>query len=138
MLNKKGQGVTLTEVLVVMLIIAILAALALPQFAATRERALSKEAKANLKLIDAAEKIYRMENAIYYPYAAGQVDDPATINDKLKLSISETNWNYSLVGDGSGGTYSAYANRSGTGGYYDCEYSLNSSGGDPTGNSNCP
>ncbi len=136
MLLCRKQGVTLTEILTVIIIIAILAALALPQFATTRERALSKEAKANLKIIDAAEKIYRMEVGFYYPYS-GTYSDPADINANLKLSLTENNWDYSITG-GSGSAYTATANRQGSGGYLDCQYSVSDSSGEPTPNASCP
>jgi general secretion pathway protein G len=46
---------TLLEFLVVIIIIGILAALALPNFGKAKEHALGKEAIANLKLMAAAE-----------------------------------------------------------------------------------
>lgn len=136
MLLRRVRAVTLTEILTVLIIIAILAALALPQFATTRERALSKEAKANLKIIDAAEKIYRMEAGFYYPYS-GMQSDPAELNTNLKLSLTENNWDYAITGN-SGAGYTASANRQGSGGYLDCQYSISESSGEPTPNASCP
>ncbi|MDD5255182.1 MAG: prepilin-type N-terminal cleavage/methylation domain-containing protein [Candidatus Omnitrophica bacterium] len=134
-MSYRTSGVTLTEILTVIIIIAILAALALPQFATTRERALSKEAKANLKIIDAAEKIYRMEVGFYYPYS-GSKTDPVEINSDLKLSVTENNWDYAISG-GSGSSYVATADRQGSGGYSNCVYTVTDGSSEPTPNAYC-
>jgi len=63
---KKDKGFTLVELLIVVVIVGILAALGLPQFTKAREHAMGKEAIVNLKLIAAAEKIYRMEASAYF------------------------------------------------------------------------
>ncbi len=94
------KGFTLVELIIVVVIIGILATFAMPQFAKTKERTLDKEAQANLKLIQAAEKIYRMENDLgtYYPGGAA-TNDITAINDNLKLSLpaSNTNWTYAVT-----------------------------------------
>ena len=99
----KIEGMTLLEILAIIIIIGILAAIALPNFAPVREKVLDKEASASLKLIQAAEKIYRMETDFYYPYS-GTVSDATTINQYLKLSLPTDNtarkWTYSCKGTG--------------------------------------
>lgn len=92
------RGFTLIELIIVVIIVGILATFAIPQFAATKERALDKEAQANLKLIQAAEKIYKMEMGTYYP-AGGSTSVIADINDNLKLSLpaSGVNWMYTVT-----------------------------------------
>jgi prepilin-type N-terminal cleavage/methylation domain-containing protein len=94
------EGFTLIELLVVIIIIGILAALAMPGFGVSKERVLDKEAKANLALIQAAEKIYRMETGFYYPYS-GSTNVISTINEDLRLNLptSETSWTYDVDGD---------------------------------------
>lgn len=57
---------------------------------------LDKEATVNLKLIQAAEKIYRMENTFYYPYTGYAPANTDSINTNLKLSLTTKNWNYSI------------------------------------------
>lgn len=129
---KKDRGFTLIELLIVIIIIGILAAVALPQFNKTKEHALGKEAIANLKLIAAAEKIYRMENEnnYYYP-SSGNLTNISDINTNLKLSLTEANWDYGVVGGES--SFTAYALRNGSGGYLECRYALphNDSDGEP-------
>lgn len=94
------------EILAVIIIIGILAAIALPNFSPIREKVLDKEASASLKLIQAAEKIYRLETDFYYPYpGTTPAPDNAAINQNLKLSLptgSDRKWDYTCSTSGSG------------------------------------
>lgn len=92
-------GFTLIEICVVLVIIGIMLTFALPQFAATKEHLLDKEAKSTLALLRAAEKIYKMEYTAYYPTSLtgvpGVAVDVSQINAFLKLSLpdnSNTPW----------------------------------------------
>lgn len=53
---------TLVEVMIVVLIISILLAIAVPNFANARERSRQKACVANLKLIDTAKEQYALDN----------------------------------------------------------------------------
>ena len=88
-------GFTLMELLVVIIIIGVLATLGLTHYGAYKEKTLDREAQANLKLIKAAEKIYRMENTFYYP-STGSTAVVSDINNYLKLQLTTTNWNYKI------------------------------------------
>lgn len=129
------RSFTLVELVVVIVILGVLLVIAAPNYSKTRESALGKEAIVNLGLIQAAEKVYRMEAGTYYP-ASGTVQDISSINSNLKLSIVSTNWTYAITGGAS--TFTAGAYRVGGGGYLDCEYSMTESQAKPTGNSSCP
>jgi len=88
----KRKGYTLLEMLVVLLIISILAALAWPKYVAIKEKTLNREAKAILLLIRAAEKDYRMQYGYYYPHLTFETS-LSNINRDLKLSLPQSaNW----------------------------------------------
>lgn len=59
---KNASGFTLTELLVVIVIIGILAGLTIPKFRNTTTRAKATEAKLMLKEIYSLEKAYNLEN----------------------------------------------------------------------------
>ena len=113
--SQNNKSVTLIEILIVIIIIAILIALFLPHFSAMRERALDKEAQTNLRLIQAAERIYRLETGHFFPYEQeGEEYDTYDINSNLNLSLSPRNWDYSIAADDDdkGDTFDAQAVRS--------------------------
>ena len=96
------KGFTLIELIVIMIVVGILASFAVPQFIVTKERALDREARSILSLIQAAEKICKMETAAYYP-AAGSTSDIDAINTNLRLSLpaasASSSWNYTIDSD---------------------------------------
>jgi prepilin-type N-terminal cleavage/methylation domain-containing protein len=97
-----SRGFSFIELLIVVIIIGILVSFAAPQFAVTKERALDKEAQANLRLIQAAERIYKMEVAFYYPHPSFVSADRSGINDNLRLSLPAANWDYTAYSSGQG------------------------------------
>jgi prepilin-type N-terminal cleavage/methylation domain-containing protein len=92
-MEKTLKGVTLIELIVVIVIIGILATLGLSQMFAPREQAITNEAQINLKLIASAEKIYRLETTFYV-----SSNNTLETNQRLKLSlpVSKPNWNYKV------------------------------------------
>jgi prepilin-type N-terminal cleavage/methylation domain-containing protein len=95
----KIKAYTLVEIMVVLVIIGVLAALAWPNYMAIKEKTLNREAKASLALIRAAEKIYRMEQGFYFPRPAGTSSVISDINNYLKLSLPQSatvNWSISV------------------------------------------
>lgn len=96
----KKRGVTLLELLIVVMIVGVLATLATVSYTGIKEETVDKEAKANLRLILAAQRIYRMEVGRYYPYDYGTISNIGDINTKLKLLLSTAanrSWNYSVT-----------------------------------------
>ena len=87
------KGFTLLELMVVVVIVGILSALGASQYTAAKEKAIDKEAEANLRLIMAAERMFRMENGVYI--AAGS---NALVNTNLRLALPVTapNWNFAV------------------------------------------
>jgi prepilin-type N-terminal cleavage/methylation domain-containing protein len=98
-----AQGFTIIELIVVLVIIGILITLGLPSYHNIKEKALDKEAIVNLKLIQAAEKIYRMEIGGYYDSVPPPPDEIRDINDWLKIDLLKTAtriWDYATDGAG--------------------------------------
>ena len=129
----RTEGMTLLEILAIIIIIGILAAIALPNFAPVREKVLDKEASASLKLIQAAEKIYRLETDFYYPHT-GTKTDQGEINQNLKLSLptdASRKWNYTVKSGGCADAtrYSGSDSR---------QWYLQIEGSEPVSGSTCP
>lgn len=144
-MSRLTKAFSLLEILTVLLIVAIFIALALPKFGTMKERTLDKEARANLRLIQTAEKIYRMEEGCYYP--TGAVADTVGVNSFLKLFLpasGNANWNYSIPDTGGGNNFTARATRQGASAGWNRDYRIDKddssscccpSGGDGT---QCP
>lgn len=131
----KKKSFALLEIIIIAIIISILAGLALPQYLKSRENAIGKEARANLKLIAAAERIYRLEGGFYYPRPSPSgtyiESDPALINTFLKLDLDERHWDYAITTSASDAFTATTRRQSGP--YSSCQYSLahNDADGEP-------
>ena len=99
-MNRKGF--TLVEVLIVVIIIGILAAIGIPQFAASIEKAKGGEARAGLGHLQTGEKIYFSENEMY-----------TNATSDLDISLSEKYWTFTIAVATPSSTYTATAARSG-------------------------
>ena len=73
---RDSKGFTLIELLIVVVIIGILAAIAIPKFSATREKAYFAALKSDLKNLASQEEIYYSDNYTYSTVAA-TLDRPA-------------------------------------------------------------
>jgi len=71
----REAGVTLVELMIVVIIIAILAAVALPMFGGYRRRSRATEASANVQLMADAQEAYRREKG---RYANVNLDNPSS------------------------------------------------------------
>ena len=68
---KARKGFTLIELLIVIVIIGILAAIAIPKFGKTREKAYFKAMQSDLRNLQSQQEIYFSNPANSYNYATG-------------------------------------------------------------------
>jgi prepilin-type N-terminal cleavage/methylation domain-containing protein len=64
LVKKARHGFTLVEIMIVVLIIGILLAIAVPNFIKARESSRAKACQSNLKQIDSAKEQYAMDNRL--------------------------------------------------------------------------
>jgi type IV pilus assembly protein PilA len=74
--NRNQKGFTLVELMIVVAIIGILAAIAIPNFRNYQMKAKTGEAKVNLGAIKTSMETYRAENNVYLAAAANPVNIP--------------------------------------------------------------
>jgi prepilin-type N-terminal cleavage/methylation domain-containing protein len=86
----KRSGFTLLEVLIVVIIIGILAAIALPQYVSTLEKARSAEALTALGSLRSAMDRY------WYDQLAGSSYTTLTDLSLLDVTVDTTKWTYSI------------------------------------------
>lgn len=95
-----ARGFTLIELLIVVIIIAILAAIAIPQFANTSGDAQESALSANLSTMRSAVELYRVQHRNVYPSVATSVP---TTNASACTGAGGT------VGTGAAGSNTAFA-----------------------------
>ena len=99
-LKRLGRGFTLVEIMIVVLIIGILLAIAIPNFVKAREQSRAKACSANLKQIDSAQQMYAMDQKL----PSGSTSVPALNGGLFPAYIHE------LPACPSSGSYTAPAN----------------------------
>jgi len=83
--KKREDGFTMIELMIVVVIIGILAALAIPRFFIASTRSKQSEAKTVLKQIYSMERTYRMQNNTYW--GAGVTADAANRNTFATIGV---------------------------------------------------
>ena len=82
---RDNKGFTLIELLIVVVIIGILAAIAIPKFSATREKAYFAAMKSDLKNLASQQEIYYADN---YSYTTSTVDLAFTNSEGVTVGIA--------------------------------------------------
>jgi type IV pilus assembly protein PilA len=93
------KGYTILEFLISVIILGVLIAIALPTYINIKEQSIDKEAYANLRILQAAQKIYKLDAGFYY----GNVSSIPTINSMLKLNLASSakaDWAYAVNNTG--------------------------------------
>ena len=104
---RNSRGFTLVELMIVVVIIGILAALAIPRFMRATTKAKQSEAKTILKQIYTMQLAYRQENDIYFvdPTPANAANPMAYENLGLGVEIMLTaRYTYTIISTDAGAT----------------------------------
>ncbi len=107
---RDNKGFTLIELLIVVVIIGILAAIAIPKFSATREKAYFAAMKSDLKNLASQQEIYYADN---YSYTTSTVDLAFTNSEGVTVGIAA-----STSGWAASATHSALGTAEGCALYY--------------------
>ena len=100
-MKRSNKGFTLIELLIVVVIIGILAAIAIPKFAATKQKAYVAAVKTDLKNLTTAEEGYASSNAGAY-LTAGTAGPTAADSIALLHFLPSTGVTVTLAPDGTG------------------------------------
>jgi prepilin-type N-terminal cleavage/methylation domain-containing protein len=90
---RNSKGFTLIELLIVVVIIGILAAIAIPKFGATKDKAYVAAVKSDLRNLVTAEESYFADNVTYTTSLATTVFSPSVGVTVTIGAASGTGWN---------------------------------------------
>lgn len=97
-LRKSEKGFTLIEIMIVVLIIGILLAIAVPNFVKARETSRTKSCVANLKQLDAAKEQWAMDEKKSSADTPGMTDLCGTGKYVKKEPVCPSGGNYTTLG----------------------------------------
>ena len=104
----KKISFTLLELVIVLVLVAILASIGMPMFVRTRQRAVDREARTNLHLIHAAQRVRELEDGSFVACADNN-DCNADLGLELSPGTPNGNWDYQVTIPAAG-TFRAEAN----------------------------
>ncbi len=83
-----SKGFTLIELLIAVVIIGILAAVAIPKFANTKEKAYKANMKSDLRNMASAQEVYLYDHATYYTGAVPNAELAFAPSSGVTLTLS--------------------------------------------------
>ncbi|MFA5167448.1 MAG: type IV pilin protein [Candidatus Omnitrophota bacterium] len=89
------KGFTLMEILIVFIIVAVLAAIALPGYSKTVQKNEKRRAETYLRAIRLAQKMYYAKNATYA--CTSSCADASSIKTALGVEIADGNYVFSMA-----------------------------------------
>ncbi len=101
-MRNNSKGVTLIELMIVVIIMGVLASLAIPRFMNTTARAKQSEVRGILKQIYTQERCYYQEFDTY-------TDDIPTLGIEIVKKMGNSWYNYSITINGNGTSFTATA-----------------------------
>lgn len=87
---RNTKGFTLIELLIVVVIIGILAAIAIPKFSATREKAYFSAMKSDLRNVQSAQEIFYSSAAGNYTYAGTLAELELSPSSGVTITLNTT------------------------------------------------
>lgn len=84
---RNQKGFTLIELLIVVVIIGILAAIAIPKFSSTREKAYYSAAKSDLRNLSTQQEIY---HSLHYTYTGDKTNTDLGVSESKGITINIT------------------------------------------------
>jgi prepilin-type N-terminal cleavage/methylation domain-containing protein len=105
---RNSRGFTLIELLIVVVIIGILAAIAIPKFGSTKEKAYIASMKADLRNLVTAEESYFADNTTYTSTIANLSYSQSAGNTVTIAAATGTGWNATALNNGTTHTCGIY------------------------------
>jgi prepilin-type N-terminal cleavage/methylation domain-containing protein len=94
---RNRKGFTLIELLIVVVIIGILAAIAIPKFAATKDKAKLASVKSDVRNTETAEEAYFSDYSTYGTYTQLQAASNFIVSNGNTMSISPVASGYTVT-----------------------------------------
>ncbi len=112
---RSRRGFTLIELLIVVVIIGILAAIAIPKFAATKERAYIAKMRSDLRNLATSQEAYFADYQTYYggSVPSAQLVYNPSVGVSVSLTVGSTGWGAQSTSIGTAKTCALYFGNAG-------------------------